>query len=419
MRQDATAASVVAKMRSDIDLELISVDTIDRRTGRPSAATIAFKLSYQGRDPATVQRVTNTLVSLFLNENIQVRQRQTTETSVFLNEEAQRVKNQLDELEEKLSAYKQRYMNALPEMLQVNLRSLENYESGAVRIDEQIRMLKEREGYLQAQLASIPETENTEKHRLRELKLVLVELQTRFTDDYPDVKKVKREIAELEKRIANHRAAPGAQEAMPDNAAYIALASQLSATRAEIKSLNQQKADLNAKAEEYRRRIEQTPKIEQAYNNLLLDRTNTRAKYDDLLRKAMEANVALGLEKEQKGERFTLIEPPALPENPFKPNRRAIFLIGMVLGLGAGIGLAAVAEFSDHAIHTPKDLYSLSGVPLLVTVSDIVTPTERQARRAKRLFWGVVACIGMGVGMLVVHLFVMDLHLFWAKVSVG
>jgi uncharacterized protein involved in exopolysaccharide biosynthesis len=209
-------------------------------------------------------------------------------------------------------------------MLQVNIRSLDNYESGVVRINEQIRMLREREGYLETQLASIPETENTEKIRLRSLELQLVDLKTRFTDDYPDVKKMTREIAELKKRMAEKLEITDDQREMPDNTAYITLASQLSSTRAEIKSLNQQLADLQAKAEIYRQRIENTPKIEQEYNAMVLDRDNTRAKYEDLLRKVMEANVAMGLEKEQKGERFTLIDPARLPETPHKPNRLAI-----------------------------------------------------------------------------------------------
>ena len=91
-----TTEEVIEKMREDIQLELISVDTVDRRTGRATAATIAFTLSYEGKQSSVVQRVTDTLVSLFLSENLQVRQRQTTETTEFLEEEAQRVRNELD-----------------------------------------------------------------------------------------------------------------------------------------------------------------------------------------------------------------------------------------------------------------------------------------------------------------------------------
>lgn len=410
-----TTEEVIEKMREDIQLELISVDTIDRRTGRATAATIAFTLSYEGKQSSVVQRVTDTLVSLFLSENLQVRQRQTTETTEFLEEESERVRRELDELEKKISAFKEVHINSLPEMLQVNIRSLDNYESSVARIDEQIRMFKEREGYLETQLVSIPETENTEKQRLRQLELELVDLKTRFTEDYPDVKKMKREIAELKRRMAEKSALGDDQKETPDNTAYITLASQLSSTRSEIKSLNQQKADLMAKVEEYRRRIENTPKIEQEYNAMVLDRNNTQAKYEDLLRKTMEANVAMGLEREQKGERFTLIDPARLPERPYKPNRMAIIMIGLVLGIGAGVGFAALREFSDQAIHNPDGLARISSLPILVSIPDIMSPRDRKNRRIKWVAWGVAVFVGIGACVLAFHTLVMDLNIFWAK----
>jgi len=406
---------IVEKMKEDIHLGLISVDTIDRRTGRPTAATIAFTLAYEGKQAGTVQKVTDTLVSLFLSENLQVRQRQTTETSEFLEEETQRVRGQLDELEKRITAFKARHVNSLPEMLQVNLQSLNSMESAVQRIEDQIRSFKEREGYLETQLASIPEMEDPEKERLKMLEMELVNLKSKFTDDYPDVKKLRLEIAELEKRLAEKAALPEDQREQPDNTAFITLASQLASTRSEIQSLLDQKADMQAKAENYRLRIETTPKIEQEYNAYVVDRNNTQAKYEDLLRKVMEANVALGLEKEQKGERFTLIDPARLPEKPFKPNRLAIGLIGLVLGIGAGVGIAALLEFSDQSIYTPQDLAKVSALPLLVSIPTILTPHDRSRRRFKRLAWLLAGLLLIAVATYLFHTLVMDLDIFWAK----
>ncbi|GAB6907121.1 Polysaccharide chain length determinant protein [Desulfosarcina cetonica] len=409
-----TTEEIVEKMRDDIHLDLISVDTIDRRTGRPTAATIAFTLSYEGKDAATVQRVADRLVSLFLSENLEVRQRQTTETTEFLKEETDRVGAQLAELEEKITVFKAQHVNALPEMLQVNLQSLNSMETNLQRMDEQIRSLREREGYLRTQLSSIPEMEDPEKERLKVLEMELVNLKSKFTDDYPDVKKLRLEIAELESRLAKKNG-PENRHEQPDNTAYITLAAQLSSTRAEIKSMLMQKTDMTAKTETYRQRIETTPKIEQAYNALLVDRNNTRAKYEDLLRKAMEANVALGLEKEQKGERFTLIDPARRPEKPFKPNRLAIGLIGVVLGIGAGVGFAAIREFSDQAVRAPQDIARISHLPLLVSIPTIMTPLDRRNLRRKRMMWGLMSVLACGVGILAFHFLVMDLDVFWAK----
>jgi succinoglycan biosynthesis transport protein ExoP len=414
-RDRLTLDEIIKKMRDDIHLDLISADADNQPTSRQPAPTIAFTLSYEGRQADTVQRVADTLVSLFLNENLQVRQRQTTETSAFLKEEANRMKGRLDELEKKLSTFKETHINALPEMLQTNIRTLDNFQSDEERIDEQIRSLKEREGYLETQLASIPKSGDSANDRLHKLELELVDLQTRFTQDYPDVKKTKQEIADLKKRMASNATSPDGGNKTPDNAAYITLASQLSSARADMTSLTHQKADLAARIEGYRRRIENTPKIEEQYNSMVLDRNNTQAKYEDLMRKAMEANVAAGMEKEQKGERFTLIDPPSLPEKPYKPNRLAIGLIGLVLGIGAGVGFAALREFSDQAIYNSAGLAAVSDLPILVSIPDIFTPSDRRRRRNRRLAWGAATLACFAAGLLAFHLWVMDLNVFWAK----
>lgn len=413
-RDRSTMDEIITKMRDDIHLDLISADTDNQHNSRRPAPTIAFTLSYQGKQAATVQHVADTLVSLFLSENLQVRQRQTTETSAFLKEEANRMKSRLDKLEKNLSAFKEAHINSLPEMLQTNIRTLDNFQSDEERIDEQIRSLKEREGYLETQLASIPKSGDTVKDRLHKLELELVDLQTRFTKDYPDVKKTKQEIADLKKRMAANATNPAGSNEAPDNSAYITLASQLSSTRTDMSSLTHQKADLAARVENYRQRIENTPKIEEQYNSMILDRNNTQAKYEDLMRKAMEANVAAGMEKEQKGERFTLIDPPSLPEKPFKPNRLAIGLIGIVLGIGAGVGFAALREFTDQAIYNSAGLAAVSELPILVTIPDILTPTDRRRRRNRRLAWGVATLACFTACLLAFHIWVMDLNVFWA-----
>ena len=410
-----TTEEIVDKMREDIHLDLISADTIDRRTGRPAVATIAFTLSYEGRNASTVQRVAEMLVSLFLNENREVRQRQTSETTEFLKDEAQRVNVRLDAIEAQLTDFKARHVNALPEMLRVNLSALESKTSAIQRVDTQIRSLKEREAYLETQLAGIPKQEDPATARLRLLKLDLLDLKSKFSDDYPDVRKLNDEIAELERRVAKKESNSAAADEQPDNAAYITLAAQLSSTRNELKSFLQQKAELTKEIAMYRQRVESTPKIEQAYRSLLIDRDSTRAKYEDLLRKEMEARVALGLEKEQRGERFTLIDPARLPEKPYKPNRLAIMLIGVVLGAGAGVAVAAFSEFADQSIRTAFDLTKISTLPILVSIPTIITPWERRRRRWRYLSWSGAGLLLVAVGIVAFHTLVMDLDVFWAK----
>ena len=277
-------------------------------------------------------------------------------------------------IEARVAIFKEKNINALPELMQVNLQTLNNLERNVELLQEQLRSQKEREGRLQRELANVsPELEATQKDRLRleELKVELVYLKSRFTDEYPDVRKAETEIKKLERQLADGKSNSG--KTRPDNPAYITLASQLSSARAEVRSIQEQIRSLNDKADTYRRYIETTPKVEETYNALLAERNNTRAKHDDLSQKLMEARVSQGLETEQKGERFTLIDPARLPEKPFKPNRWAILLIGVVLGIGAGIGFAALREFSDTSVRSIEQLSKATSFPVLATIPLIVT----------------------------------------------
>jgi polysaccharide chain length determinant protein (PEP-CTERM system associated) len=412
-----TTEEIVAKMKEDTVLAPLSAEIVDQRTGRPTTATIAFTLSYEGKSPQTVQQVTNVLTSLFLQENLQVRAKKASDTSDFLEGEMERVKADLAGIDSKIAVFKEEHINELPEMLQFNLQTLNSIERNIELSSQQLRTLKEKEEYLQTQLASLTpyEEEHTSRQRLEELKVQLVHLTKRFTEEYPDVKKTREEIAELEKQLADSDTNAGDGKSRPDNTIYITLSAQLASTESEMASVKRQLAELNSREEKYRSRIAATPRVEEAFKVLLVARNNTQAKYDDLMRKHMEARVAHGLEKEQKGERFTLIEPPRLPEKPFKPNRLAIMLIGFVLGAGAGVGLGALREFSDDTVRDGDSLAMVTRFPVLAGIPQIISEKEVARKRLRLLVWAGAAAGAAVIGLAVFHFFVMDLDVFWAK----
>jgi polysaccharide chain length determinant protein (PEP-CTERM system associated) len=420
MRDKLTSEEIIEKMRDHTLMAPISVEVMDRRTGRPGMATIAFSLAYEGKgSPTKIQQVANRLTSLFLDENLRVRVRQTEETAKFLEDEAKRVKHSLDEIESAIAIYKKKHISVLPELLSVNLQALNDIERRIDVLNEQLKSQKEREGYLQTQLANVsPDitADSEDKLRLHELKGQLVHLQTKFSDSYPDVIKTKVEIAMLEKQMAQRSKDGPNSSNTPDNPAYITLASQLSSTRADINSIHQQIRDLKKKEEKYQQRVETTPIVEEKYRALLQNRDTTQAKYDDLTAKLMEAKVSHGLEKEQKGERFTLIDPPKLPEKPYKPNRLAIILIGFVLGIGSGVGTAAAREFMDDTARCADDLIKAGLGPVLGGIPVLETGKEKQRSMISRYFVAAGVVFLCVFGVIVFHYFVIDLDLFWVKV---
>lgn len=419
MRAKRTTEEVIEQMRKDVRLKQISTEVMDRRTGRPTVATIAFSLSYAGEDsPDTVQKVANVLVSLFLKENLEVRERQTAETSEFLEIEMQRVRKELAAVELTLSEFKEKHINELPELLQVNVQGLNNCDRSIERLEEQLRSFKEREGYLQTQLANLsPFMENSDRKRLQLLETELVELKTRYSEDHPDVVKNKAEILALKAKMAADISQRDSDPNDPDNPAYITLASQLAGNRSEIQSIYNQLEDYKNNKAAYEARIENSPRVEREYKELSGRQMNIQEKHNDLMRKHMEAKVAHGLEKGQKGERFTLIDPPRLPEKPFKPDRRAIILIGMVLGVCAGAGCTFLMEFADQSVRSEKKLSLSTGFPVLGQVPNIMSQKDRRRVFIRRLASGTTAFLVVVIGVTAFHFLVMDLNVFWAKLG--
>jgi len=417
-RNRFTTEEIVEGMRKkDIKFATITADIVDRRTGTAKPATIAFTLSYEGKNPLVVQQVANTLASLYLEENIKVVEQQTTSTTKFLEEEMKTVQANLVDLEKKIATYKENNPRALPELLQYNLQTLDWTDRNFEQFNDQLRTLKEKESYLQSQLASVmPDAENQDRELLKELRAKLVSLGSKYSHEYPDVRKTKMEIAELEKRLD----AVDSQAALsrkPDNPAYVALKAQLASTQSEIDSVKRQISEAERKRNDYRRRLEMSPRVEEGYRNLVVERNNTQLKYDDLMKKFMEAKVAHGLEKGQMGERFTLIDPARLPEKPVMPNRPVILLIGLFLGIGAGVGTVTLQEVTDKSARCSEDLATNFPFPVLAEIPEIVTfKDEAKGRKRWKIVAGAVFLSIIAV-MLAFHFFIMDFDVLWARLT--
>ena len=123
--------------------------------------TIAFTLAYDGKDPQIVQQVANVLASLYLEENLQTRERQSAGASRFLEEEAQGMQRNLADLDAKIAVFKAKNINAVPELLQVNYQELDRAERDLDQLKDQLKTLKEKEEYLPDAVGEHPDR----KHR--------------------------------------------------------------------------------------------------------------------------------------------------------------------------------------------------------------------------------------------------------------
>lgn len=377
--------AVIERMRQDIQLEIKGVDPRGRGN-----ATIAFAISYRGSNPRTVALVTNTLASFYIEENLKVREKQASGTAQFLRVQLDETKTRLDEQEAKVSAFKTRSMGELPQQLEANLSVLERLHMQLrLNAETQIKVMERRDALMKhvteedsvATGAVAPTGPDATAVRLEKLRHELTALRSQFNDKYPDVVRVKTEIATLERNLADSPAAPPSQDPRPPAASSPARRA-VAEIDGEIKALKADEKQLRAAIAAYQRRIENTPRREQEFQVLSRDYQNTRELYATLLKRYEEAQLAESMEQRQKGEQFRILDPALPSAEPAAPKRPRLLLMGLVLSLGAAIAGAGLAEKLDTSFHTGDALRRFAAVPVLVSIPRIAS--EADARRGRR-----------------------------------
>ena len=238
-----------------------------------------------------------------------------------------------------------------------------------------------------------------------------------YTPEHPDVKSLKRQIASMESELRDPQST-AKQEPPPsgaDNPAYVNLQTQLAAADSELRSLMTRRARAQDKIAEYEERLLQTPKIEQEYRMIARDLEQTSNLYRATKAKQMTAEVGQEMEKERKGEKFTLIDPAVLPEEPISPNRPAIIFLSLVLALGAGVGSAAVAESMSGAVRGAKGVAALLHTAPLAVIPYLENTADTRSKSRKKMMVLITTIAGIVILLLLVHFLFSPLDVLWFR----
>src|SRR3984893_9134462 len=152
-RAKATREALLGRMRKDIGLKMISADVIDPRSGRPTAATIAFEVSYTSTSADMASKVANELTTLYLNENLNNRTQLANDAATFMESEGDRLNHRIAELEAALAKFKDKHFHQLPELTQLNMQLLDHTDEDLRAQEARRSSLEQQRVYLEAQLA--------------------------------------------------------------------------------------------------------------------------------------------------------------------------------------------------------------------------------------------------------------------------
>ena len=400
---------LIEQMRKRIVVEPVSSSDaiVTNQRGQP---TISFTISFEARSPEVALQVDKDLISIFLSRNIKMRNQGAAATTDFLSKEAEALRLEVDRMEKKITAYKQQNKDALPEQLTLRMTMLSRAENDLQEVERDYRSTKEDIRTLSVELAAAKQGigDTTQQETLPALKAQYEKLSAIYTDAYPDLRILKRKIDAMEQTSATP--ASGIDAIDSSNLAEYKIQAKIASDNARLSSLEQQRKILQDKIAENENAMIKTPKVEQGLDVLTRDRDTVQAKYEELRNKQMNAQMAQTLESENKSETFTLLEPPILPQKPFKPNRLKILMLGFLLAIVSSGGTIMTWETIDKRVRGTEALAHVLGYRPLVVIPYIFIPDEEERKKRLRK---------LAIKAAVVALITALVAILWARFRLG
>ncbi|CAN5294189.1 Wzz/FepE/Etk N-terminal domain-containing protein [soil metagenome] len=453
--------AVVNMFRANTLLETVSAEIVDPRTGRSSLSTIAFTLSYDHGSPDKARDVAMDLAQLYLDENAASRTEAADQASAFLAERSKQLEDEISKIEGALADFKERHGESLPGVMDLNRDRLLATDTAISETEARIRSLRDARNLLQSELAVTspyasvygergevirsPEEQlaalqreyaalsarYSENHpnlvALRkqiaqlsggdawtsvaavdaELELrraELAEARQKYSADHPDVARLTRLIEELESQRAELAAQPAPkQEIKPTNPLYVQKQGQLNATINELRAAEARLQELESQRAAYEQRLMSAPQVEREFTGLQRRYESALQQYREIQDKERTAQLSASLESSDKGERFALTEPPSVPTQPVSPNRTALLILGFVLAIGLGLGLAAIVEAMDRSVRGPKDVFRLFDMPPLASIPYVENQSDVRRRMGRNVAAASVAALGIAVVAVIIQ----------------
>ena len=334
----------------------------------------------------TAQQICTAVTSMFIEENLKLRQEHSEDTTQFLSQQLADAKARLDDQDSKLAAFKSRYLGSLPDNEQTNLNLLTGLTSQLDAATQALSRAQQDKTFSESVLAQqvsnwqasqSGHNPDSLQQQLDTLQTQLVNLRSRYTDDYPDVIKTKNDIAALQKQIAASDVPKTSTDAdkTPKTAGEPL---QITQVRAQIHSYDQVIAEKTKEQEQikeqiklYQSRVQSTPGVEQQYKELTRGYQTALDSYNDLQKKRDESAMATNLERKQEGEQFRVLDPASLPTKASFPNRPIFAAGGLGGGLVLGLAIAFLIEMQNSSLRSERDVEFALKLPVLAMVPAI------------------------------------------------
>jgi polysaccharide chain length determinant protein (PEP-CTERM system associated) len=417
-RKTAIMEDVVERMRGNISVQVVKGD--------------AFRVSFTSNEARTAMRVCERVASLFIEENLRDREVLAEGTNQFLEAQLEDARRRLIETERKVEEYKRTYAGELPEQRDANMQGLHNVEMQLQSLTEAMNRDRDRRLIVERVIADAESPDAvllpppptgpapqlgpdglpvgaTAAQQLEAAQSALQGMQTRLTPQHPDILRMKRVIADLQKKAdAEALAKPVSPDGPVMTAAERLKKNRLAELKAELEKIDKQLAarqdleqHLRASLATYQKRIEAAAARQGDLTELTRDYQTLQTTYTSLLGKREDSKVAANLERRQIGEQFKILDPARLPEKPTSPNRPQLQSLGLAAGIGFGVALMALIEYLDKTIKSEADVMAALNLLVLATVPVLPEVGARFARRRRLIAVSATVLVTAAIGAAV------------------
>jgi len=420
-RTDSQRADLMKQSTSvdliDLDLRKESVYKLQNQQQQPDVT--AFKLSFESSDPTVSAAVANRLASQVVAENAQTRSSQASTASAFIEQELAASQKRLDAQHARLEAFKRLHSGELPEQQQANITNLTNAQMQLQSLSQTRLLAEEKIPAIRRQITELvhgltpvdmakggPTDVDPLLTQLQAKRAEVQLLRSKYTPRHPDVVKAQTELARFEKQLesaGSSGVSPDMMRAASRNPIVKDLKAQLTTAQAEASRLRAEEAGLRQQIALYQRRIETGPARAQELEALERDYAGMKTAYQAMTDKRLEARMAANLESERAGDQFKILDKAAVPEKPYKPSMRKLFVFCLIMGASLGVILSLVLEFADDSFREVRDTEGFLGLPVLASVPQLQTAVERAAaaRARKRIALTATSLAAVYVVLLV------------------
>jgi polysaccharide chain length determinant protein (PEP-CTERM system associated) len=375
-KQQTSMEALVDRLRRKITVTPVKAMAESNSTQLPG-----FTIKVADRNPALAQKLCAEVASVFLAENQRVKHDQASGATVFLTKQLDDAKAKLDDQDAKLAAFKSRYAGMLPDEQPANLNLLAGLNTQLDAATQALSRAQQdksfSESVLSQQLAGQSGDNPSAQKQLAQMQSDLAALLAKYTEDHPDVIRLRQSIADLKQKMASAPVSPGATAAATvDTPEVQQLRAQVHQYDATIKEKTAQQRDLQRQINLYQSRLQTTPNVEEQYKVLTRDHESALTFYNDLLKKRSESAMYGEMNHQTEAGEFRILDAANLPESPSFPNPLYFALGGLGIGLALGVGIMALREVRDKTLRTEEDVEFFLQLPTLANI-----PSVEGARR--------------------------------------